>query len=396
MENDCVRHEYLPIGSHPSRELTSELLVIPGVIYSFGALHDDAHQTNLNVNHNTSSSSPLVNLLTEARSLRRLELFHDHISAATLSLPIPWHHLIELSIILPVVLNRHSSLDPGQLMQGLTSKCHSLTTLAIILVGDRLWMTTADTTFHPVQWPNLQNLRIAFLDNAIQNVTAFTSEGTLNQSRLDPAIIQIFDSVTLPSLKKLSVGFYEPGKDEDSNRDRYAAQLPFEGLLQRSQCLLTLLEMFRPRNVGAEAVIRVLQQLETLVSLNLGYGRLTREKKWQSFTRVYPAPQMLGWINRNVAQNWQRDWLDRILREFLQVGSDADTESRADHDAFAVLPLCPRLEDAPLMIEICCSTLQQGFGGQIWERSESTLGGLSEMTHGRSLNHFKCRDKTRR
>ncbi|KAK1215047.1 hypothetical protein PQX77_022366 [Marasmius sp. AFHP31] len=164
----------------------------------------------------------------------------------------------------------------------------------------------------------------------------------LNESTFDPAIIQIFDSVTLPSLKKLSVGFHNPGEDEDSDRKRYATQLPFEGLLQRSQCPLTHLEMFRPRIVTAEAVIRVLQQLKTLVSLNLGHGCLTREKRQQSFTRVYSSPQVPSWINQNVAQTWRRDWLDRILREFL-AGPDEDIESRAD--AFTVLPLCSRLEE---------------------------------------------------
>ncbi|KAK1219770.1 hypothetical protein PQX77_017495 [Marasmius sp. AFHP31] len=322
----------------PLEQLTTNSLSSLESFCSFGALSRFGQQENANVNHNASSRSLLVNLLTEARSLRRLELFHEYISAATLSLPIPWHHLTELSIVLPVLYDWHSSLDPaGQLMQVLAAKCHSLTTLTIIFGG---FYTSANATIsHPVQWPSLQNLRIAFLDGALWYVTAFTSEGTHDddESRFDPAVIQIFDSVTLPSLKKLSVGFYGLGEDVDSDRKQYAAQLPFEGLLQRSQCPLTHLEIFGPRIVLAKAVIRVLQQLETLVSLNLGYGRLAREKMRQSFTRVP------GRTNRNVAQTWRRDWLDRILREFVQAGLGEDIESQAD--AFAVLPLCPRLEE---------------------------------------------------
>ncbi|KAJ8095576.1 hypothetical protein PM082_023106 [Marasmius tenuissimus] len=376
-----------PLESLPASSLSSL-----ESFYSFGALHNKYGQTIDHVDNDLFSPSPLENLLTKARSLRRLELFYDNISAETLLLPIPWHHLTELSIIFPVLLNRHSSLDPGQLMQGLAAKCHSLTTLTIILSGFNIRADTTATISHPVQWPSLQNFRISFLDNAIQYATLFAPVNTSNDLEFRPAVIQIFDSITLPSLRRLSVGFY--GDDEDSDSDlNHASHLPFEDLLQRSQCPLTHLEIFHPRIVAVEAVIRVLQQLETLVSVNLGYGRLTETKRRQSFGLGYfMEPPEPSWVNRNVnaSSTWRKVWLDRILREFLQAGTDADVESWAD--GIPVLPLCPRLEelniggcaldDRDTLLDFATKTRRESLGtfrvdlgrplqGDVWKIFES-------------------------
>ncbi|KAJ8095354.1 hypothetical protein PM082_023124 [Marasmius tenuissimus] len=359
---------------------------------SFGALHNRyGQQTNAHVDNDLFASSPLENLLTKARSLRRLELFYDNISAETLSLPIPWHHLNELSIIFPVLSNRHSSLDPAQLMQGLAAKCRSLTTLTIILSDSNLRADATAAISHPIQWPSLQNFRISFLDNAIQYATLFASVNTSNDLEFRPAVIQIFDSITLPSLRRLFVGFY--GDDEESDsRLNHAAHLPFEDLLQRSQCLLTHFEIFHPRIVAGEAVIRVLQQLETLVSLNLGYGRLTGTKRRQSFGLEYfMEPPEPSWADRNVSSTWRKHWLDQILREFLQAGTDADrVESPAD--ALAALPICPRLEelniggcaldDRNILLDFATKTRRESLGtfrvdlgrplrGDVWKIFES-------------------------
>ncbi|KAK1235177.1 hypothetical protein PQX77_001605 [Marasmius sp. AFHP31] len=271
-------------------------------------------------------------------------------TAATLSLPVPWHHLTKLSIVLPELRNRHESpLYPSQLLQFLAAKCHSLTALDVTLDGgNSLQTTTAGTISPPVRWPSLQTLRMVFLDTPFSKdcPSAVDSPSSPYANPLDdtasnnlttflPAIIQVFDSVTLPLLKKLSVAFYEIRPFEYT-----AAQLPFEDLLERSQCPLTHLELLHPRIVAVEAVIRVLRQLETLQSLNLGYSRLTRrERKQGSRLPFNMEPLDCQPINPYASSPWKSNWLDRILRDFLLAESDLDVDSQAD--PFAVLPLCP-------------------------------------------------------
>ncbi|KAJ8095409.1 hypothetical protein PM082_023179 [Marasmius tenuissimus] len=318
--------------------------------YSFGALFDSYRRpSSSNAARNLFPPSPLEKLLTKAHSLQRLELFDANISAATLSLPIPWHHLTELSIIVPDLCNRHESpLHPSQLLRLLAAKCQLLTTLNITLGDENPRTATASTISYPVRWPSLQSLRMVFLDTPFS--IEFPSPSSPNANTPDdtasnylttflPDIIQTFNSVTLPSLKKLSVAFY--GSQPFSGY--YAAQLPFEELLERSQCPLTHFEMIHPRTVAVEAVIRVLRQLETLRSLNLGYSRLTRRERTRRFDPEYNVEPRDLWTNPNVSSPWQREWLDRILREFLLAESDSTVESEVD--LFTVLPLCPRLEE---------------------------------------------------
>ncbi|KAK1217367.1 hypothetical protein PQX77_019966 [Marasmius sp. AFHP31] len=198
-------------------------------------------------------------------------------------------------------------------------------------------MPAPDTNLHPVRWPSLQNLRVVLTPFMSDWRRHFTSTNASDDTTSRPFVIPIFDSVTLPSLKKLSVAFDGSSNGQDGGQ---ATQLPFENLLQRSQCPLTHFELLNPRVVAAEAVISVLRQLETLVSLNLGYSCLTGREKWQSSLGSYvesPEP----WVNRNVAPPWRKEWLDQILREFLVAGSDSDVEAQAD--ALAGLPLCPLL-----------------------------------------------------
>ncbi|KAK1218544.1 hypothetical protein PQX77_018773 [Marasmius sp. AFHP31] len=329
----------------PLEKLSTGSLSSLESIYSFGALfHSFRPLSYSDADRDLFPPSPLENLLIKAHSLRRLALFYANISAATLSLPVSWHHLTELSIIHPDLRDRHESrLHPGQFLQFIAAKCHSLTTLSITLREDNLLLaTTASTISHPVHWPSLQNLRMVFLDMTFSTSLPGPSyygppygdppndTASNNLTTFLPVIIQVFDSVTLPSLKKLSVAFY--GSDPDGY---YAAQLPFEDLLERSQCPLTHFEMLQPRIVAVEAVIRVLRRLETLRSLNLGYSRLTRSER---FGRGY-----IDRPNPNASSPWERNWLDRILREFLLVESDLDVDVQAD--PIAVLPLCPRLEE---------------------------------------------------
>ncbi|KAJ8095464.1 hypothetical protein PM082_023234 [Marasmius tenuissimus] len=283
--------------------------------------------TNTDGDHELSLSSPLKNLFTKACSLRKLEFLYDSISAARLSsLPVSWHHLTEISIIRPILFTHYSSLYPSQLMQTLATKCHSLTTLSIVLEVDG----APQTISHPVQWPSLQNLRVVLIfmsigpPQFISTNTPYDADTTLNYSTFLPFVMQIFDSITLPSLKRLSVAF----NGDLEHGGNYAARLPFEDLIQRSQCPLTHFELFHPRVVAVEAVIRVLRQLETLVSVNLGYSRLSGRERRKG---------------RNVASPWQKNWLSRILRELL--GAELDSDVGAQADAFVALPLCPQLEE---------------------------------------------------
>ncbi|KAK1218643.1 hypothetical protein PQX77_018671, partial [Marasmius sp. AFHP31] len=310
----------------PIKRLPADSLSNLESFCSSKALRDNHRSETTNVDH-------LQNLLTKARSLQRLKLVEDTISPTTLSLPIAWHHLTELSIVRPVLLDGNSSFEPSQLMQTLADKCHSLITLSINLDI----MPAPDTYLHPVRWPSLQNLRVVLTPFMSDWRRHFTSTNASDDTTFRRFFIPIFDSVTLPSLKKLSVAFDGSTNGQDGDQ---ATQLPFENLLQRSQCPLTHFELLNPCVVAAEAVISVLRQLETLVSLNLGYSCLTGREKWQSSLESYvesPEP----WVNRNVASPWRKEWLDQILREFLVAGSDSDVEAQAD--ALAGLPLCPLL-----------------------------------------------------
>ncbi|KAJ8095508.1 hypothetical protein PM082_023278 [Marasmius tenuissimus] len=327
---DLTSLERIPTSSLPNLES----------FYSFGVPYLHGRGTVSPVDHGPSHPSPLQGLPCKARSLRRLELLYNRISTATLSLPISWHHLTELSIIHPFLFSRDASLHPSQLIQTLATKCHSLITLSMSLEA----RPGPNTIPHAVQWPSLQNLRIFLVMGSIQWFSRppnTSYRASSNTATFQPKVVQMFDAVTLPSLKKLSVAFY--GDGEDSNN--HAARLPFENLLQRSQCPLTHLELFHPRIVTAEAIIRVLRQLETLVSLNLGYSRLTGKERREGFQgkNVEPSER---WFDRNIATPWRRKWLDRILQEFLVDGSDSDVEPPADESV--ALPLCPQLEELNL------------------------------------------------
>ncbi|KAJ8095465.1 hypothetical protein PM082_023235 [Marasmius tenuissimus] len=286
---------------------------------SSGALRNDHRtETVTNVDH-------LQNLLTKARSLRRLRLVDDTISPATLSLPMSWHHLTELTIARPVLLDNNSSFEPSQLMQTLADKCRSLITLSI----DLDVMPAPETTLHPVRWSSLQNLRVVLSPFMSDWQRHFTSTNASDDTTFRPFVIPIFDSVTLPSLEKLSVAF---GSSYRQDGDQ-ATQLPFENLLQRSQCPITHFELFYPHIVTAEAVIRVVRQMETLVSLNLGY--MGRERRWQSSPGVFVELSGPG-VDQTAPSRRRKNLLNSILREFLVAGLDSDVEA---------LPLCPLLEE---------------------------------------------------
>ncbi|KAK1224887.1 hypothetical protein PQX77_012200 [Marasmius sp. AFHP31] len=322
--------------------LASSLLSLEA-LYSFGPLHRQPEQASPIMCRNREfSPSPVVKLLTRAPSLRRLELSHSNISASTISLPIPWYRLNELSITHPVF---ESSLPPGQLMRTLAARCHSLATLSIVFGSGNFEITAG--THDPVQWPSLQKLRVVFCKPVLWSAyhKAGVSEYGLfaqmtHAAAFLPGVMETFNSITLPSLKKLSVGFCH--RKYDDNFGSLAAQLPFEDLLRRSQCPLTHFGMLNPQIVAAENIIRILRQLETLESLNLGYGSLRVSEKTEVEHRAPLGPN--GRSYRDASLVWKRDWLDRILREILPPGSDVGPQAISP---FAI-PVCPRLEQLSL------------------------------------------------
>ncbi|KAL0061773.1 hypothetical protein AAF712_011376 [Marasmius tenuissimus] len=253
---DLTPFEMLPASSLSSLES----------IYSLGSLFDRGEQLLaaapfFNVQYtNTNLPSPVAKLLTRTPSLRRLELSSTDLFTSNLSLPVPWYRLTELAITRPVF---NASLLPGQLIQTLAANCYSLATLSIVFDSGNFGTAVGAD---PIRWSSLQKLRIVFCGAVLRFPNHTSGAGGVVREVSNPVflpgVVQTFDSVTLPSLRKLSVAFYN-GKDDD-NFGNYVARLPFEDLLQRSQSPLTHIEMFNPHIVIAEKIIDALRQLGTL------------------------------------------------------------------------------------------------------------------------------------
>ncbi|KAJ8073345.1 hypothetical protein PM082_011617 [Marasmius tenuissimus] len=304
-------------------------------IYNFGPLFCRSEQPgHINVHHAQLLPFPVAKLLARVTSLRRLELSYSDISASTFSLSIPWYHLTELSLTHPTF---SSSLLPAQLMQTLANRCHSLITLSIRFSCSNFDPAAGND---PVQWTSLQKLRMVFLGvfwrSSVTGIAGLAPQATSTLAFL-PGVEHIFDSVALPSLEKLSVGFY--GRKGDDSFGAHAAKLPFEDLLRRSQCPLTHFELFNPHVLEPERIINVLRQLETLQSLNLGYSRLKESERRDSEYQRSWRPSSRSY--RDASLTWRRDWLDRILREFSLPG--LDLKSQAIN--ISTLSLCPQLEE---------------------------------------------------
>ncbi|KAJ8095566.1 hypothetical protein PM082_023096 [Marasmius tenuissimus] len=273
---------------------------------------------------------PLVHILAQAPSLRRLRLAHESISETTLSLPLPWGNLTELSMpsLEPV------SISPGRILQILATKCHSLITLSLDIGSSRHPLLHDDrsqaVSSTPVRWPSLQNLRVAFQGLCFRFDGIDLNGDDAAIATLDPIVVETFRSVVSPALSSFSLGlaeYYIPYNSYENGPATFAIdKLPFEDLLQRSQTL-THLELLSPRTFNAEAILRVLRPLEMLVSLNLGHKTLGRRKGAGDGGITFQAP-------------WRRAWLKRILQALLSSASDLEPESQKD--AFLV---CPRLEE---------------------------------------------------
>ncbi|KAJ8073936.1 hypothetical protein PM082_012215 [Marasmius tenuissimus] len=300
----------------PFETLTTNDLSSLENFYSYGVIGHifpgpDEHDS-------TTTTSPLVRILIYAHSLRRLRVSSECISAHTLSLPLPWHGLTELSISCP----SEGSLDPATILRTLANQCLSLITFRL----DVRSSTTGQNTLAPaVEWSSLQVLRISF------DCPPFGIGFDGNQVAHTPLVIGAFESVTLPSLVRLFIDFEDPYYPhnlpdlDDTSLD--VGTLPFEDLMQRSECRLTHFELSHLRQVGIKPLSRVLQSLDSLVSLNLGR---TSRKSVASYD---------GWVapydNEFIVQ---RRWLERLFQELLSTS----VEDRSETPEFI---LCPKLKE---------------------------------------------------
>ncbi|KAJ8073934.1 hypothetical protein PM082_012213 [Marasmius tenuissimus] len=292
--------------------------------YSFGYIF--SRDTD---EHEQTSTLPPARLLPHAHSLRHLKLHDALISAYTLSQSLPWHNLTELSISYV----SEGSLDSAAIMRTLADQCQSLVTFCF----DIREMRYSTLAHDAAEWPSLQNLCIKFQFPPLQFDRPITFGDTIPNSVErnevlvhNRAVFDAFESVTLPSLVRLSLDFedlpYTPLPDSnDPILD--TGTLPFERLIQRSHCHLTHFELLYLR-VGAKPLIRVLQSLETLVSLNLGHTTLK--------SIVHPTCRRPTHYGDFLTV--QRGWLERIFRELLSTSSE-------DRNELPEFLLCPKLRE---------------------------------------------------
>ncbi|KAK1220863.1 hypothetical protein PQX77_016342 [Marasmius sp. AFHP31] len=306
----------------------------PDVLASLESYHGSGMLWDIELNTGPAAGireklPPLVKILAQAQSLRRLRLANESISETTLSIPVPWSNLTELSM--PTL--HLASITPGRFMQMLATKCHSLITLSYDLGSSRRFddVIPQENFDAPVQWPSLQNIRMAFEGPSFRfdGVAPFDGDDAVIAT-FDPNIADIFRSVVLPALSRFSIGFaeyYIPYHNYENGPATFAIEkLPFEDFLQHSQ-VLTHLELLSPRIFSAAAILRVVRPLETLVSLNLGHKTPGHSKGPRDSGLTFQA-------------SWRRAWLERILQALLPSVSDLKSESQ--NGAFFV---CPRLEE---------------------------------------------------
>ncbi|KAK1220864.1 hypothetical protein PQX77_016343 [Marasmius sp. AFHP31] len=313
----------------PYERLTSNDLSSLESFHATGRLLD--YEPNPEFGTTSRRNTPLANILTQARSLRRLRLTGETISEATLSLPLPWSNLTEL--YMPFT----ASETPRRIMQMLATECHSLITLSSDLHSP--YEVTEAASAAPVPWPSLRSLHMKFRRDCFQfhdHGGAVHGHGTqaIPTSAFNTALMDTFGSVTLPDLARLSVGFADPNRSPYSNDDDVGPatfaidKLPFEDLLQHCQ-FLTQLELSSPHIFCAETILRVLRPLEMLVSLSLGYKnvRSYRDDSW-----AYPMGHDEAAMSRG--------WLEQILKELLPPPSNPEHGSRE-----GLSPVCPKLEE---------------------------------------------------
>ncbi|KAL0563316.1 hypothetical protein V5O48_018756 [Marasmius crinis-equi] len=272
----------------PFDRLTPQDLRLLEDVHGFGTLFF-RHMRPAVSDPGSANLSPLAHLLSRASSLRRLKLINESIIQTTLSLPLAWSRLTELSISLA----SRNSLTPGQVIRALAKQCRSLITFSL----ENEWRIRhtdhdIDVNSSPFEWPSLQDLSLSF------RCPCFTSNPD-GSSTLLPVIANTFMAVVFTSLTRFSVCI------EDRSHNPSQALMdtaPFEALLLSSQRSLVSLEVSCPQYFTLEALLRVLRPLNALTSLNLGHttaslGRVMHEGDAPSDRAYYWCSMLLQAID---------------------------------------------------------------------------------------------------
>ncbi|KAL0576095.1 hypothetical protein V5O48_005869 [Marasmius crinis-equi] len=207
--------------------------------------------------------SAIGSLLSRASSLRALQLTGEFFSEQSLlsDLPLSWSRLTELRISRP---SGHYG-DCYELLHLLAKECHSLVTLDLYIQSSLFYQEHGGRPSSPLEWPSIQKYAISFIGSAVDRhsspVPVFTQQ-----------VVEAFESVNLPSLKEFSVDIVDSAPPSSA-----ISSAPWELLLLRSQPAITHIQLAFPPLLDAQAVLRSLQPLDTLKSLQLGHG----DEYWQ-------------------------------------------------------------------------------------------------------------------
>ncbi|KAK1229993.1 hypothetical protein PQX77_006935 [Marasmius sp. AFHP31] len=234
----------------------------------------------------STEQATLVGLLTRAPGLRRLQLSHETISKASLSLPVAWHNLIELSLLYP----SSYSLEPGQ------------------------------HTAHGYYWQDPQYLKpTAYM---VQRPEP-TGGILLSLFRADLGPRSGIPSHEFSPLPDISEDNNQDGGDDgddsysdhgfsggDGGRPAFfdIQKLAFEELLHRSQCAggITHFELSAPHLFAVETVLRALRLMGKLELLDFGFTNLAKGGTRGS---QFGPPEPFR------ATRWQRGWSSHFFRE---------------------------------------------------------------------------------
>ncbi|KAJ8095749.1 hypothetical protein PM082_022856 [Marasmius tenuissimus] len=203
--------------------------------------------------------SPLLRTIGSATLLHDLRIgIEDEI--VLFSIPIQWMRLRTLRVATT------RQVDGVAVLQGLAEACPLLSDLSLILLErTSLGQQSSTGSVYPRQWNHLRRLNL--------EVSGHDGEA------FESAILNMFESITTPSLSHLSLRlsiFYGQG-DMETRLYPTDKDLPFRNLVTRSQCSLVTLDLDMPLGTGFQTTLDNLTSLTT-VSL--------RSPTWDP--RLYP------------------------------------------------------------------------------------------------------------
>ncbi|KAK1219108.1 hypothetical protein PQX77_018192 [Marasmius sp. AFHP31] len=175
-------------------------------------------------------------------SLRKLRTtFH---TTSDFNLPIRWRHLRLLEIQVYVGLPECVSL-----IHKIVESCPLLSDCIVrFSIQFSQQFQSDESIAHHREWYNLRRLGITF-------------DGFVNET-FHSTVLDIFESLTVPSLTHLSLSVPIVGAESERDID-----LPFHNLITRSQCKLESLELQMSYGTGLE---RTLDELTALTTLSIG------------------------------------------------------------------------------------------------------------------------------